>query len=126
MADRIHLAEPAPPHCSSCFQAKPQMEHVDFGAAWDGPVVPGEGVVQHVIDDLIICRRCLEEAGLLIGLGDVGKLKDELQEAETANDNLMNTIRGLKKYIASLEDVRENRPSEILDPPKRQRRKAAA
>jgi hypothetical protein len=59
-ADRIHLADPAPPHCSGCFQQKPQERHVDFGAAYDGPVVPAlegtVGVVGHVIEDLILCE----------------------------------------------------------------------
>src|SRR4051794_23314642 len=118
-ADRIHISEPAPPHCSSCFSAKPQTTHVDFGAAWDGPVIEGEGVVQHVIDDLIICADCIRTAGRLVGLGYVEDVSAELNQAETANDNLMETIRNLKGYIGVLESARDNRPDELLDSPKR-------
>jgi hypothetical protein len=124
-ADRIKLAEPAPPHCSSCFQAKPQVTHVDFGAFYDGPAI-GEGVTMHVIDDLIICRDCLERAGTLIGLGDIVEVRDELRHAESENDNLMETVRRLKAHVESLEQVRDNRPDEILDPPKRHRKRVAA
>lgn len=126
-ADRIHLVDIAPPHCSACFQAKPQSPHVDFGAAWDGPVI-GEGVTQHVIDDLVICKTCLIDAGRQIGLGDVERVTEELRNAERENDGLMEQVRGLKAYIASLEEVRDNRPNELLDPPKqtRKRTKAAA
>lgn len=98
-----------------------------MGAAWDGPVVQGEGVVQHVIDDLILCSDCVRAAAALIGMGFVENVAAELHEAETANDHLMETIRGLKAYIQNLEAVRDGRPNEILDGPKRQsKRKVAA
>jgi hypothetical protein len=117
-ADRIRLAETNPAHCSACFQGKPQSRHIDFGAAWDGPVIPGEGVVQHVIDDLIICEACLRDAGRQLGLGDVDKVTEELRNAERENDRLMENVRGLKAYAANLENARDSRPNELLDPPK--------
>jgi hypothetical protein len=123
-ADRIRIADPPPAHCSSCFQARPTETHVDFGAFFDGPVI-GEGVTRHVIDDLIICRTCLERAGVLVGLGNVVEVRDELQNAESENDRLMETVRGLKSYIAKLEAARDERPDELLDSPKRRRKVAA-
>jgi hypothetical protein len=112
MAERIKIAEPNPSHCSSCFSQKPRMVHVDFGAYYDGPVIrDSEGVVQNVIDDLIICRDCLRRAGLLVGLGEVEKVEAELQNAVTENDDLMEQIRGLKAYISKFEEAMALRPN---------------
>jgi len=126
-ADRIRLLETQdnPPHCSSCFQGKPQSRHVDFGAAWDGPVIQGEGVVQHQIDDLIICEACLRDAGRQVNLGDVERVTEELRNAERENDDLMEQLRGLKAYIANFEAARDSRPNELLDPPKTKSRTRA-
>jgi hypothetical protein len=56
-----------PHRCSSCGQAKPTEEHVDFGAAWDGPVynqleVAVEGATPMQIDDLKVCKTCILDA----------------------------------------------------------------
>ena len=110
-ADRIKLAEPAPSHCSSCFSAKPKMRHVDFGAFYDGPVI-GEGVVQHVIDDLIVCEQCLTIAARLLGLGDVGAVEAELHRAEEENDRLLAEKGQLREYSENLKAALLNRPEE--------------
>jgi hypothetical protein len=105
-ADRIHIAEPNPPYCSSCFTQKPRSTHVDFGAFYDGPVIKSEeGLILHQIDDLVICEQCLVIAGRLIGLGFVEKVADELRKAESENDDLMEQIRGLKAYIEKREEA---------------------
>jgi hypothetical protein len=121
-ADRIRIAEPSPAHCSSCFSAKPTQAHVDFGAAWDGPVI-GEGVTMHVIDDLIICSDCLVRAGTLIGLGDVTAITAELRRAEEENDRLMESLAALRSHVQALEEVLNGRPNELLDPPKKPAKK---
>lgn len=109
-ADRIHLASPAPPHCSSCFGAYPSRPHVDFGATYDGPVL-GEGVTMHVIDDLVICEDCLVTAGKLIGLGDVVAVTAEMHRLEHENDDRLQEIIELRNYVERLEAVRDGRPA---------------
>jgi hypothetical protein len=112
MAERIKIAEPNPSHCSSCFSQKPRMVHVDFGAYYDGPVIrDSEGVVQNVIDDLIICRDCLRRAGLLVGLGEVEKVEQELHNAVEENDRLMERLRGLQLYVDKMEEAMALRPN---------------
>ena len=112
MAEKIHLADVAPPYCSSCFNQKPQMVHVDFGAAYDGPVIKSEeNLVMHVIDDLIICRDCLRRAGLLVGLGEVEKVAAELHNAVEENDKLMERMRSLQAYAKTLEEAIALRPN---------------
>lgn len=124
-ADRIKIAEPAPPHCSSCFGAKPTKPHVDFGASYDGPAI-GEGVTMHVIDDLIICEECLVTAGKLINLGDVTAVVAELHRAEEENDKLMEQVASLRAHVRALEEVRNGRPNELLDPPRKAKARAKA
>jgi hypothetical protein len=125
-ADRIHLAEPAPPHCSGCFQQKPQTRHVDFGAAYDGPVVPAlegtTGVVGHVIEDLILCEDCLTTAAGLIGLARAEKLQAAIDQAEAANRELAMKVAGLEDYTAKLAAAVAVKP----EPARKPRQKASA
>jgi hypothetical protein len=112
MAERIKIADVAPAYCSSCFSQKPRMVHVDFGAFYDGPVIRSEeGLVQHQIDDLIICRDCLRRAGLLVGLGEVEKVEAELHNAVEENDRLMERLRGLQVYVDKMEEAMALRPN---------------
>lgn len=113
-ADRIFLAEPAPPHCSACFQAKPQETHVDFSAAYDGPMVPAlegtVGVVGHSIDDLIVCETCITEAAKLLGLSSEPALVADRDQLEAANGELHMQIAGLRDYVSKLEAAVNARP----------------
>jgi hypothetical protein len=113
MQPRIHLADPSPPHCSACFQAKPAERHVDFSASTDGPVIPEQftgavGVVGHVIDEIIICETCLAEAARLVGLEDAAKLRGQLDQALAANDRLHEQLAGTRTGVTdALELVRK-------------------
>jgi hypothetical protein len=53
------------PYCASCYQARPGQPHVDFDAAYDGPVLDAAAAMQ--IDDLVICHVCLGGAARLLG-----------------------------------------------------------
>ena len=113
-ADRIQIAEPAPPRCSACFQAKPQETHVDFGAAYDGPVVPAAenvaGLVGHVIDDLILCETCITEAAQLVGLGNAAALTAERDQLEAGNRELRAKLAGFEDYAAKLQAALDAKP----------------
>ncbi len=121
-ADRIHLAEPAPAHCSGCFQQKPQTPHVDFGAAYDGPAVPAlkgsVGVVAHVIEDLILCEDCIETAAAFVGLTRAEKLVAERDQLEAAGRELRMKLAGLEDYVAKLEAAIAVRPEPATRPAK--------
>lgn len=124
-ADRIHLAEPAPPYCSSCFSQKPTKLHVDFGAVWDGPAIQNaEGVVANVIDDLVICVDCLRTAAMLVDFGDVTAVTAELKRAEEENDRLLEQVAQLREYSNHLRGALELKPSNGHAKPAK--RKAAA
>lgn len=69
------------PYCSSCYQAKPGQPHIDFEAAWDGPVLDAAAAAQ--IDDLVICADCLDGAARLLGYTrDEDRIRVEQVEAE--------------------------------------------
>lgn len=130
-ADRIQIAQPAPPRCSGCFQAKPQEPHVDFGAAYDGPTVPAlentVGVVGHTIDDLILCATCVGEAAALLGLEDAAALRAELDQVRAANADLAQRLAGFEDYSKKLEAALQSKPEPQPRPrPKPQRAKAGA
>lgn len=113
-ADRIAIAQPAPPHCSGCYQQKPQETHVDFGAAYDGPVVPAlagtVGVVGHSIDELVLCATCIRTAAALIGLTDEGPLIAERDQLEAGNQSLRAELAGYRDYMERLEGAISVRP----------------
>lgn len=84
---KIHVTEAPPFVCSSCGCQHMDSRHVDFGAAWDGPVleVP-ESTNRHAVDDLVICDICLHEAFTALAFDerpvhvDVAALEQELAE----------------------------------------------
>jgi hypothetical protein len=108
-ADRIHIAEPAPPRCSGC----------------DGPVVPAAenvaGLVGHVIDDLILCETCITEAAQLVGLGNAAALTAERDQLEAGNRELRAKLAGFEDYAAKLEAALAAKP----EPRKPDNRKVA-
>lgn len=77
----MKLANPNPSHCSACFNQQPDKKHIDFEAAWDGPVLDSESLVKQVIDDLYICEDCLKGAYALIDPESEHALIDQLLEA---------------------------------------------
>lgn len=113
---RVRLAEPAPPYCSGCFGAKPNMRHVDMGAAWDGPMLEplkgAVGVIGHSIDDLVLCEDCIKAAAELVDLGNVEELREDLRREGQINAELHNRIHALeadelrlRETIASLREI---------------------
>jgi hypothetical protein len=107
-ADKIHLAETPPVVCSSCFGQYTGRRHVDFGAAWDGPMVPPDQTVAGgkmvSVDDLVVCEDCLRFAAQLIGLGDVGERDERI---ERLNERLTDTGQRLGKALEANEKLRE-------------------
>ena len=86
----------SPPYCSSCFQQKPAIRHVDFEVYWDGPIIDGAGFKQP-IDDLVVCEDCIKAAGELIDLSEHKKLLHERNELKAE-------VQELRKYRIDAEE----------------------
>lgn len=126
-ADRIHIAQPAPAHCTGCFQAKPHMRHVDFGAFYDGPVMQAAiGTLPHVIDDLILCEDCLRDAGRLVGLGDATQLNERIEALEQLRNDLGERLTAALAHIDQLEKALVTREQLHQALPQRRPAKAKA
>ncbi len=103
------IAEISPTHCSSCFGQYVDRRHVDFEAAWDGPVIhdgvmTDEGVTNRIpvsIDELVICEECLTHGAKLLGLKD-GQENVRLLDSLAV---LAADLEQAKAYIASLEQA---------------------
>lgn len=100
------LAETAPPYCASCF-GRNEGRHVDFEAAYDGPVIPG-APANVTIDDLIICEDCLVEAfdildpqGLKETIAELAAMVEDQQKEIAAKDK---AIQGSRATINELVD----------------------
>lgn len=107
MSDRIHIAEPNPSHCSSCFSQKPHMRHVDFSAFWDGPVFDDvAGGKKMTIDDLILCEDCIRTAASLVDLGNVEAERQEVDQLKAELADTQRQLRTVNEVAAALEAVR--------------------
>lgn len=111
---KIRLAEVPPTHCSSCFGQYPDREHVDFGAAWDGPTFPPDheqvaGGKSVVIDDLVVCDECLRHAAGLVGMVDPDDTARHIAQLELQAEELRERLHGATDYIGKLEAASEAR-----------------
>jgi hypothetical protein len=109
MEHRIHLEQPAPPYCAACHQAVPDQRHVDFGASFDGPMLPAlsdtVGTVGHSIDEVVICETCIAAAGRLLGLEDASDLREQLDRALSENDVLQDRLAGQRDSVTHALDT---------------------
>lgn len=123
MEPRIHLVDPAPAYCAACYQPKPDVRHVDFGASTDGAALPPAlqntvGVVAHTIDEVVICEVCITQAAALIGLGDVKKHQDALAVSEARNDQLHAQLEETRSAVTdALDDARKRITGAATPPP---------
>lgn len=95
------LAAAAPAYCSVCFGQYPDRRHVDFDAAWDGPVIDSGNGMKQAIDDLIMCENCVRRGAEILALDDVAapEMAALVEQVET----LKALNEGQRKYIAQLE-----------------------
>lgn len=100
-----------PTACAACGGQYPDRKHVDFGAAWDGPVlnqaeVISEGVTPMQIDDLKVCETCVREAAEVLALSGqagprIANLKRRLAEQEALNVSQKGYIEQLEHTVAA-------------------------
>ena len=114
----MNIAPSAPPHCASCFDQKPRERHIDFQAAYDGPVIPGGQPTP--IDDLIICESCLRQAARLIGLQDWSDIHDRMARAETQRDDLEAKLVEANTHIRDLTAALDSKPQRSTGKGRRQ------
>jgi hypothetical protein len=99
--------------------------HVDFGAAWDGPMVPPDqsvaGGKMVSVDDLVICEECLTFAAALVGLGDVSERDERI---DRLNERLTATGQRLGKALEANEKLQAafSAQEQVKRPPGRPRK----
>lgn len=108
---RMKITDVAPAYCASCFDQKPGMLHVDFGAAFDGPVIDSGNGMKQCIDDLIVCADCLDTAARLAGYlpaaeaqatAEIEKLTEQLSQVKKI---AAERGRKLRSITSALEDA---------------------
>lgn len=114
-----------PTHCSSCFGQDTKARHVDFDAAWDGPVFNEDGL-KVPIDDLILCEHCIAEAARILGWVPASddetatkaqRLEAELVESRKIRADLsrrLDAVRGaISEVDPQLRTVRAHTPRKV-------------
>jgi hypothetical protein len=99
----VRLTDKPPFACSSCAHRWQDRQHVDFEAAWDGPVLEGFERKDNIpLDDLIVCEECVREAAQLLGLtarGDLKALKEDNKRLEAELADARSRLRDLAHAV---------------------------
>lgn len=106
----VSIAAVAPAYCAACFQARADVVHVDFGAAYDGPVLRQESGEPQTIDDLIVCASCVRDAARALAI-----VENPAGDAEHARADAERRAGAWKAYAEALEGAHARRP----EPPRR-------
>jgi hypothetical protein len=115
----MKVANPNPAFCSSCFQQRIGMLHIDFEVAWDGPVISLDGL-RISCDDMIVCQECMIAAAGLLGFvhEDNPDLQGRLEETLKTVSNNDREIRYLKgenrKLTRSLNEFEARKDAMLL------------
>lgn len=107
--------------CSCCFQQRPDLAHVDFDAAWDGPVIDQANGMKQTIDDLVLCEQCLRSGAELLD----DPRDDRMAELRRRVVDLEELLSKQTGYSAKLEDALQSKPKPAK-PPARPRAKSRA
>jgi hypothetical protein len=96
---RIRLTDPSRVVCANCYTQDPDRRYVDFGAAYEGPVLPASvnvaGAIGVSVDDLVLSEGCLAEAAELVGLQDT-------TEGQRENERLERQCREAEDQLAAV------------------------
>lgn len=105
IAPRMHIADPKPAYCTTCYQAAQEgVDFIDCNAAYEGAVVthPETGVLIHIMDDIYICLSCVaqmcEAADLKPELH--AKQAREIRRLELAAEHWEERARKLERLVA--------------------------
>src|SRR3954462_2206167 len=109
----MRIAYPPPAMCSACFGQYTDLIHVDFEAAWDGPVVNNDGS-PYSVDELVICERCMRAGySLLPDPEEVETLHGQLAELRVQNAQLVAYAQALEGGVSRLEQALGVRPGAL-------------
>ena len=94
--------------CSACYQAKLGEPHVDFGAAYEGPVLRHPDGSPQTIDDLILCTGCVREAARALEIHE-----QPLAAVEAKLADAQRSARSWQSYAEALEGALGRRPEPV-------------
>lgn len=110
MSNKIRLVD-LPIYCSACFNQDPSARHVDFDAASDRGY--GINATPIIMDDLILCEKCVQHAAKLVDYEDAGPLSAELVRLNEENQRLQIERDKAVGYADKMEDALHHRPEKI-------------
>lgn len=107
------IAGTPPAACAACYGQYPEMLHVDFEAAYDGPVI--EGSQRVYIDDLVLCEGCVREAARLVGMVEetkrIAALEREAAEQRARADDAERRLTNFRRATAALDGATPDPPA---------------
>jgi hypothetical protein len=84
------------------FDTRP--EFVDFGTAFDGPVIDDPNVEgnQVYIDKIVVCENCVKQAANLLGLDHVERYQNELEALSDHAVSLQKEVDEKDRLVSDL------------------------
>lgn len=94
--------------CAVCLQPPmafdPRPEFVDFGSAYDGPVIDDPNAADNkvYIDKIVICESCVKQGARLLGLDNVERYQQELEALGETVIELQAEVEAKDRAISDL------------------------
>jgi hypothetical protein len=102
-----------PVYCSACFNQDPSRKHIDFDASNDRGWYGENPATQVVMDDLILCENCINEASRLLGWMPVSEVQDKLSSLERRLDDERKRADKATEYSDRMEQALQHRPESL-------------
>lgn len=82
----------------------PRPEFVDFGTAFDGPVIddPNAEGNKVYVDKIVVCEHCVKQAAQLLGLDHVERYQNELEALSDHAVSLQKEVNEKDRLVSDL------------------------
>jgi hypothetical protein len=97
--------------CSACFNQQPDEIHVDFEAAYDGPVIDQSSGIKMTVDDLYLCADCVRAAYRLLDdegfQSQIQVLQEELAAAQAKSRMMAQRLNAIQALGSPASEIPE-------------------
>lgn len=102
-----------PQECVVCRNQDPNVLHIDFDAEADRGWYGDDPSTEVMLENIIICMNCVQEAMQAAGLRDSLEMRQEITDLKHKLDTARKSREKAERYADNLESAFDNRPQKI-------------